>query len=77
MFKHVKTVTNRAPEFLKAAYAHQAVDLIDHDGFVDDGELFITWSPKKWRTWLMGEHRIPRLCGVFDSLNAAILRARM
>ena len=78
MFRKIKVVTNRAPAFLKAAYPHQRVELIDHDGFVKAWERFITWDAGTWRVWRMkidrGEYvRVP--AGKADNLNTAIFLA--
>lgn len=77
MFKRIKVVTNRSPIFLKQAYPHQAVELIDHSGFVKRNERFITWDGR-WNVWRMrhsnGEF-IPVYQGAFDNLNSAIFQA--
>ena len=77
-FKRVKVITNRAPEFLKATYPHQRVELIDHDGFVKKWERFITWENGIWHIWRMkydkGEYiKVPQ--GTTDNLNTAIFLA--
>lgn len=70
----VKTITNRNPVFLKAAYACPSVDLVNHEGEIETDEKFIQWN-KDWMVYRMNRNRVPIPCGRFQNLHAAINRA--
>ena len=69
-----KVITNRAPEFLKAAYKSPMVKLVDHVGQIPPGESFIQWAPGCWTVYTM-RGDIPCRVISFASLNSAIYRA--
>lgn len=73
--KTVKLITQRGWGFLKTAYANPMADLIDHPGFVREGEPFIQFDGKNWRLFRMGPDRIHLPRGRHKSLNAAIVAA--
>lgn len=70
----IKVITNRAPAFLKAAYACPDVDLQNHDWFVEPSERFITWdqAADEWIVHLMLPERVPRFIGRYPNIRAAI-----
>jgi hypothetical protein len=72
----VKVITNRAPAFLKAAYACAEADLQNHVGFVESGEKYITWDQGLWTLHLMLPERVPRFIGQYPELELAIFKAK-
>ena len=73
----IKTITQHDPAFLKTAYKHDhLIDLQNHEGFVDDGEVFIRYD-NVWKIYRMTKERIPQLLGKFKTLHTAVYRARM
>lgn len=64
-------LTNHAPEFLKAVYAHPMVDLVDHERHIKSGTRYISWDGS-WRVWKMTPERVPIPSGRFNTLNSAI-----
>lgn len=68
--KTIKVVTHRAPSFLKAAYPHPMVDLVNHEGFVGT-EHYITYDGH-YRLWKMTPERVPIPRGRYPTLNDAI-----
>lgn len=67
----VKVITNRAPAFLKAAYACPEVDLQNHPGFIDPQERYIEWDGS-WVIKEMTAERVPRFVGRHPDLRTAI-----
>jgi hypothetical protein len=67
----IYAVTNRDPLFLKEAYKHPDIQLINHEGFVPPGQRYITWDGQ-WRLWKMLPERVPIPQGRFKTLNTAI-----
>lgn len=68
--RQVKVVTNRAPTFLQQAYKHPQVDLVNHEGFIDE-ETYITFDGY-FRVWKMSAERVPIPRGRFQYLNDAV-----
>ncbi len=69
----IKVITNRAPAFLKAAYANPEVDLQNHAGFIDPQEKFIEWDGS-WVIREMTAERVPRFVSRCQTLEAAIYK---
>jgi hypothetical protein len=78
MFK-VKAITHHAPDFLKQAYKHgNIIDLMNHERFINEGETYITYAPPKaFRVYKMGQNRVPRYCGQYDTIMRAAFHARL
>lgn len=75
--RKIKTITNRHPEFLKTAYAHDnLVDLHNDERFIVVGEKYISYDGA-WKVYKMTKNRVPRLCGRFKVLHSAVHRARL
>lgn len=75
----ITAVSNRAPEFLKAAYASPSVSLIDDERHVRAGKKYITFDDSrafKWRVWRMTRERVPIPLGAFPDLGDALYIAR-
>jgi len=71
----IKVITNRAPDFLKAAYANPEVDLQNHAGFIDPLEKFIEWDGS-WVVREMTAERVPRFVARCRELETAIYKAK-
>jgi len=71
----IYTVTNRDPLFLKEAYKHPDIQLINHEGFVPPGQRYITWDGQ-WRLWKMLPERVPIPQGRFQTLNTAVFYSK-
>ncbi len=71
----IKVITNRAPAFLKAAYANPEVDLQNHAGFIDPLEKFIEWDGS-WVVREMTAERVPRFVARCRELETAIHKAK-
>ena len=73
----IKTITQRDPIFLKTAYKHDhLIDLMNHEGFVDEGERFLRYDQGLWKLYKMTADRAPRLYGRFKTLHTAVFKAR-
>ena len=72
----IKVITNRAPAFLKAAYANPDVDLQNHHGFIQPGERYIEWDGGTWIVQVMLPERVPRFVGKYGELTRAMMVAR-
>jgi hypothetical protein len=71
----IKVITNRHPQFLKAAYANPEVDLQNHAGFIDPLEKFIEWDGS-WVVREMTAERVPRFVARCRELETAIYKAK-
>lgn len=72
----MKVITSREPRFLKEAYQASGAQLIDHEGFVDDGEPFTRWDGKHWIVYRMTPSRLPRFAGRFAYLMLAMAHTK-
>jgi hypothetical protein len=70
-FGMIKVITHHAPQFLKAAYSHPQVDLINHEGFVEAGEFYVRYDGE-FLTFRMTPERVPIPRGRYKTLNSAI-----
>jgi hypothetical protein len=75
--RQVKVITSRDPAFLKAAYSIPNVALIDHQGFVDNGERFVVKSPDGWQVLLMTESRATVRMVTTNNIHSALGAAQM
>ena len=71
----IKVITNRAPAFLKAAYANPEVDLQNHPGFIDPQEKYVEWDGS-WVIREMTAERVPRFVSRWDTLERAIFKIK-
>lgn len=71
----IYAVTHHDPTFLKEAYKHSDIELINHEAFVPPGQKYLTWDGQ-WRLWKMLPERVPIPQGRYQTLNAALFYSK-
>ena len=72
----VKTITNRAPAFLKEAYRNDdLLDLHNDERFINPGEKYLTWNAGLWRVMRMTPGKVGVYIGGSPILHRAIYLA--
>jgi hypothetical protein len=73
----IKTITQSDPTFLKTAYAHDhLIDLMNHERFINDGEMFLQYERGAWKIYKMPKDQIPKLLGRYKTLHSAVYKVR-
>ena len=70
--RHVKVLTSRDPAFLKTTYPIPLIKLIDHEGYVDKGERFVTKQDAGWTVLVMTESRATIKVRSFADIHSAL-----
>jgi hypothetical protein len=69
----IRIITNRSPQFLKAAYRRETT-LVDHERHIPTRSKYITWEDGTWFVWRMNTDRVPIFIGRFYDLESAMFR---